>query len=196
MLIDNINLKIGKRYHFKNQKLNLELEKINYVTGQNGSGKTILLEYLAGMYGSKINLSPLYILNETLIEENQSVLFNIEMLLDMIEIKMSYSRILDLSKILNCELHLDKMVSEVSSGSKKKITLFPLFAEEISNDVIIVDEPFNYLDAETQKIILARLMHLTNSEKKTIILTNHISDIKIESNIIEISDNGIIKNSK
>jgi len=27
MLIDNINLKIGKRYHFKNQKLNLELEK-------------------------------------------------------------------------------------------------------------------------------------------------------------------------
>jgi ABC-2 type transport system ATP-binding protein len=89
-------------------------------------------------------------------------------------------------------LPLEELVEEFSTGMKKKL----LFLSQIKQDkaVYILDEPFNGLDLETNKLMEV-IIALLNSRGKTVFISSHILDplLNICSGIYHIKEQTILK---
>jgi len=71
------------------------------------------------------------------------------------------------------KLPLDELVETYSTGMKKKLALLAILKQE--KPIFLLDEPFNGLDLETNKIV--ELIVTTLKEKgKTVFLSSHIID--------------------
>jgi ABC-2 type transport system ATP-binding protein len=91
-------------------------------------------------------------------------------------------------------LPLDQICDEYSSGMKKKLALMGVLKQE--KPLLILDEPFNNLDIETNRILRALLLKM-KSRGTTIIITSHI--IETLTNLcdnIHYLEQGKIKYSK
>jgi ABC-2 type transport system ATP-binding protein len=70
-------------------------------------------------------------------------------------------------------LPLEKLISDYSTGMKKKLMLMSQIKQNKS--VFILDEPFNGLDLETNKLLEVIIRSL-NARGKTIFISSHILD--------------------
>ncbi|MDR3219433.1 MAG: ABC transporter ATP-binding protein [Dysgonamonadaceae bacterium] len=91
-------------------------------------------------------------------------------------------------------LHQKKYIRNFSAGNKQKIGI--IGAMLINPQILILDEPFNFLDPSSQ-IEMKRLLHRMNEESDTTILIsshnlNHITDIS--THILLMEKGKIIKN--
>ncbi|HRG39354.1 MAG TPA: ATP-binding cassette domain-containing protein [Bacteroidia bacterium] len=71
------------------------------------------------------------------------------------------------------QLPLDELVESYSTGMKKKLALLAILKQQRS--VFLLDEPFNGLDLETNKIVELIITNL-KTKGKTIFLSSHIID--------------------
>jgi ABC-2 type transport system ATP-binding protein len=69
------------------------------------------------------------------------------------------------------ELPLDRPVDAYSTGMKKKLALLGILS--LGRPVLALDEPFNGLDLETNRL-LARLLAMLAEEGRTVLLTSHV----------------------
>lgn len=69
------------------------------------------------------------------------------------------------------KLPLDQFASEFSTGMKKKLLLMSQIKQDKS--VFILDEPFNGLDLETNKL-LELIISILNQRGKTVFISSHI----------------------
>lgn len=70
-------------------------------------------------------------------------------------------------------LPLDSFVEEYSTGMKKKLLLLSQIKQD--KEIYILDEPFNGLDLETNKI-LETIISILNERNKTVFISSHILD--------------------
>lgn len=166
-------------YNKKNtviQSLDLSLieNKIHGIVGLNGSGKTTLLNAIYGL--KKIESGAIMCNNKKLTKKDISYL---------VTENFFYSNItgreyLSLFKNKNFELDvwnqlfnlpLNKIIDEYSTGMKKKLAILSILKQD--KTILILDEPFNGLDIETNRVIRSILLKLKEKEK-TIIITSHI----------------------
>ena len=92
-----------------------------------------------------------------------------------------------MEKYINCfQLDVGKKVKELSTGMRVKLDL--LMAMSHNAEIYILDEPTSGLDPVIRKELLEILEHLAKDEKKTVIISSHItSDLeKIADRIIYI----------
>lgn len=78
------------------------------------------------------------------------------------------------------DLPLNQFVSEYSTGMQKKLGIMSLIA--LDKSILLLDEPFNGLDAESYEKLKEILLHL-KSKGKTILISSHIAN-----SLTEISD--------
>lgn len=69
------------------------------------------------------------------------------------------------------DLPLDKYASNYSTGMKKKLALLGLLFQE--NEVLILDEPFNGVDIQSNMII-GEILFKLKSLNKTVLISSHI----------------------
>lgn len=69
------------------------------------------------------------------------------------------------------ELPLDELIETYSSGMKKKLALLGIIC--LDREIMMLDEPFNNLDMETNQLLGNILQELTGN-KHTIIMTSHV----------------------
>ena len=70
-------------------------------------------------------------------------------------------------------LPLEKLTDTYSTGMKKKLAFMGILS--LNRPVLILDEPFNGLDLETNET-LKDILHILRSKQKTVIVTSHILD--------------------
>ncbi len=194
--IKNINYQIENKIIFKN--INLKVKKENNVVlinGKNGIGKSSLLNVIAGIY-----------LNKDMVIKNNSVIKTLEKYLSYVNEKIFYLpagndnlfhrntvkrniqyyyylynmkdiKIEELEKIEIIKNLLGKKIYELSSGQKKIVEL--ILALLIEKDILILDEPFTFLDEENYEEILERI----NNYKGKIIMTSHLDKEKLKVKI-------------
>ena len=171
-------------------------------SGRNGSGKSVLLKIIAGLYladsgdiildNKKYNFKKEFLPSlGALIEEpkffpNMTGFENLKMLAS-IKNKIKETDILKYLDIVNLTLEKDKKFSKYSLGMKQKLGIASALMED--DDILILDEPFNGLEEQTVLKLKKYLKSI--KDNKIIILSTHIKeDLEELSDIIYYFDGG------
>ena len=175
----NLSHNYGSNKVFKNLNLSLEKGKVHGLIGLNGSGKTTLLNCLycfikpqSGKIlwnGSTIERKDISFL------ETQNFFYSNLTGREFLSIFPNPKHNFDADAWKSLlDLPIDEMIEGYSTGMKKKLALMCIL--KLDRPIIVLDEPFNGLDLETNHI-LEKLILILREKGKTIIITSHILGI-------------------
>lgn len=177
------------------------------LNGRNGAGKSVFLKILCGLYkpttgdiffdGKSYSQNNLYLLNMRALIEKPNFFPELTgyenlLLLAKIQGKIGKNEIEETLKSVNLFEEKDKKYSEYSLGMKQKLGIAQVLME--NPDIIILDEPFNGIEAESVKKI-SDILKEEKEKGKLIIVSTHIKeDLENLSDYIYYFDNGEIIN--
>ncbi|SHK25462.1 macrolide transport system ATP-binding/permease protein [Clostridium cavendishii DSM 21758] len=186
--VKHLNLFVSNKLLLKDICFKVKNGKKVALIGNNGCGKSTLLNEIINNNNENIKISKNAVIgyfdqSQTILDENKSILENVRENCSFTE---SFVRI----KLDGFGFKGDtvfKFVSKLSGGEKVKVALCKTLLSD--NNILILDEPTNYLDIKSMQALETALMN-TN---KTLIIVSH--DRKFISNvcdyIIEIENNTV-----
>lgn len=213
--LENLLKKYGSTIAVDIESLNISHGEIFGLVGNNGAGKTTLLRLMldllkpeGGLIRSKEQIihqsehwkkyTGSYIDNNFLIEflKAEEYFEFIGFLYDIEDAELKI-RLEDFRTFLNGEvLGNNKYIRTLSSGNKQKVGIIGSMISE--PEVLILDEPFNFLDPSSQVSLKQILRKYYAGNTKTIILSSHnlshISDLC--TRIVLMEKGKIIKDCK
>jgi len=177
-MIEVKNVKVGYGTKDVLHDLNIEFlpREIHGILGVNGAGKTTLFRSIFGLLPLKSGSISL--------NEGAPIKGNISFLetkpnfypymtgkeyLDLLRKNNDAFNVEDWNSIL--ELPLNSYVTEYSTGMKKKVAFLGMIA--MDKPIIILDEPFNGVDIESNEKLL-QIIHRLKMSGKTLILSSHL----------------------
>lgn len=173
--LKNIQKNYGNTHALKGIHLNFEKGKCYGIVGENGAGKTTLFKCLAGLesYEGNIDsiLSPLknhigYLPTEPYFFSHMTGLEYLQLLCNARNIVMVNPEEKNIF-----DLPLQQYALTYSTGMKKKLALMALLLQ--GNEVLILDEPFNGVDIQSN-ILITEILHRLKEMGKTILISSHI----------------------
>ncbi|MFO0793703.1 MAG: ABC transporter ATP-binding protein [Candidatus Brocadiaceae bacterium] len=170
------------------EDINLEIQPGEFVciVGPSGCGKTTLLNIVAGLEkadkgeiwanGSRVNgagTDRVVIFQEAALFPWLSVVKNVEFGLKLKgigsherrEMALEYLKMVHLSKFQHAHVH------ELSGGMKQRVAIARALA--MNPEMLLMDEPFSALDAQTRWILHYELQNIWMKTKKTIMFITH-----------------------
>ncbi len=156
LTVVDLSLERNDKTIFSDLNFHLEPGQILHVQGENGAGKTSLLQVLAGLMApsfgniknqfSSIN----YIGHQLAIKAKLTVNEHLEFFKALQQKKTAINNqaILDywqLSRLKNC------YAENLSAGQKQRLALTRLFLSDTENDLWLLDEPMTALDQQGQR---------------------------------------------
>ncbi len=176
--IQNISVRFFYQKVLDNISINFSLNGVYGIVGLNGAGKTTCFNVLSR------SLKP----DDGIITINGKEISNQDVAY-LETINFFYSRItgneyLKIFKQTNPDfnleslqelfkLPLDELIENYSTGMKKKLALLGVLKQ--NRDIFLLDEPFNGLDLETNKV-LELIIPALKEKGKTIFISSHIID--------------------
>jgi len=177
----------GKVHSLIDISLNVEPNEFLCIIGPSGCGKTTLLRLIAGLdtpTSGKITLNEVevkepspergMIFQEYSLFPWRNVLRNVEFGLEILgienkqEIAEHYLNLVGLDKVKN------KYPYELSGGMKQRVAIARALATNPS--ILLMDEPFGSLDAQTRNMIQDELLNIWDKTRKTILFVTHSVD--------------------
>jgi len=163
--------------------VNLEVEEktIVGIIGRNGSGKTVLLKMIAGLYKETAGIIDYHgykvikdygILIDTGFLENETGFENLK-ILSLIKNEIDDNKIEETMKLVRLDPLNETRYKYYSTGMKQKLKLAQVLMED--SKILILDEPFNGLDKDSVLYFRDMLKKL-KADGKTIILTSHYQE--------------------
>lgn len=162
--------------------MSIEPGSLNILHGPNGCGKSTLFYLMSGLLQRTAgeisvmgitdpliyNKSIAYIFSRDMLYLNRSVKFNISLVSALFDIPQNnFYKELEYFGVSGIEY---QELSKLSSGMKQKFDLALAFAR--NTDILVMDEPTNYLDITSLGIFIERL-GLEISKGKTALLASH-----------------------
>jgi len=183
IIIKNLSKSYGTVDVLKNVNLNINEGEFLCVTGPSGCGKTTLLRLIAGFesYQGKILIDGKQVTSPgtdrfmVFQQFNQllpwkTVYGNIEFGLRLKGLK-NREGIMKLISLVGLDDFVNAYPYQLSGGMKQRVAVARAF---ISNPtVLLMDEPFGSLDAQTKRKIQRELLEIWSSLSKTIIFVTH-----------------------
>ena len=143
--LKNLTKKFGSRVILRDLNLKFDKDHIYLITGKNGCGKSTLLNILSkydtdyeGDYDSN-GLRIAYLLQDDLLFRNLTVEDNLKLQIMAEGKEPDPTRIKTLAGKLGLLDLLDRNVSQLSGGEKKKVAIGQLILKEA--DLVLLDEP-------------------------------------------------------
>ena len=197
--------KFNERYILKNISFKLQPDKLNFIIGENGTGKSTIIKLLLGFYSNfygNILINGIDISNYSLvnIRKNIKVLFQDNYLFNnTLEYNLKYGienkKINKLLKEMNIyNWYLDNKDNNIgldgnklSGGQKKKLKLINFLLN--NSKVFIFDEPTNSLDKYSIDYLINYIINSKLYINNTIIIISHNNDFlkSIENKNIDIN---------
>ncbi|WP_124041396.1 ABC transporter ATP-binding protein [Clostridium perfringens] len=182
--LNHVNKKFNNKDALEDISINIEKGKIVGLVGPNGAGKTTLIRIILGLIkptcgeikilGKKIYDNDTkkkigFCIDKDGLYENLTARENLEFIARAYNVKNFNSVILELAKTLKINDDLDRTISEYSKGMKRKISIIKSLL--INPEILILDEPLDGLDVESQKIVEELIKRKKNN--MTIIISSH-----------------------
>ncbi|MHB0977535.1 MAG: ABC transporter ATP-binding protein [Candidatus Aquicultorales bacterium] len=170
------------------EKINLEVGEGEFVclVGPSGCGKSTLLNIVAGFEkpdsgsfyvdGKAVDgagIGRVMIFQEPALFPWLSVRKNVEFGLKAAGVprKERGERALAYLKMVHLSRFADSLAHELSGGMKQRVALARAMA--LNPDVLLMDEPFAALDAQTRDMLHEELLEIWSKTKKTILFVTH-----------------------
>ena len=188
--LNNIQFSYSDKKILNIEQQIFEQGKITALVGANGAGKSTLLGLLSFISdaetgeiefsGAKVTKNNQASLRKLvgLVQQNPylikgSVIKNIELGLKFRHVKPAVreSRARDMLRLLKIEDLADRSVKSLSGGEAQKVAIGRALV--LDPKVILLDEPFTYLDREFVEEFELLIKKLKNEQNKTIIFTTH-----------------------
>lgn len=204
--IKNMSKKFKNNIVLNNINLVFEDGKIYGLSGRNGSGKSVLLKIICGIYapttgeilfnGKNYNANNMFVPNLRALIEKPNFFpdltgFENLKILAQIQNKISDNEIIKALEDVNLIEEKDKKFSEYSLGMKQKLGIAQVLMEDPK--IILLDEPFNGIEEQS----VSKISNILLKEKrkgKIIIISTHIKeDLERISDLIFYFDNGCVK---
>ena len=169
--------------------VNFEIKEGEFlcILGPSGCGKTTLLRIIAGLmeptFGEVIfsgnkNYGPI---NSMVFQEHgvfpwMNVIDNVAFGLEMqgVPRKERYTQSLDFLKRVGLSKYAFRNPHELSVGMRQRIAIARAFVTNPA--ILLMDEPFGSLDAQTRLILQEELLKIWSEHKKTVIFVTHDID--------------------
>jgi ABC-2 type transport system ATP-binding protein len=174
--INNLTVAFDANLVLNDINTTFDVGKVHGIVGLNGAGKSTFFNTLSGQF--KPNTGTIIFNETTLLSKHISFLETNNFF---------YSRItgneyLNLFVQTNLEfnlaalqtyfsLPLNELIEGYSTGMRKKLALLAILKQD--NPILILDEPFNGLDMETNKVVELIIIKL-QQKQKTIFISSHI----------------------
>jgi len=173
------------------ENFNLEIKKGELVTlvGPSGSGKTTILRLIAGLEeptSGEISINGRacscpgadrgMVFQDFALFPWRTVRKNVEFGMEISKIPKEErrERAEKYIKLAGLENFIDSRVSELSGGMKQRVGIARALVGH--PDVILMDEPFGALDAQTRNIMQVQLLKILEKTDQTIIFVTHSVD--------------------
>lgn len=195
--IEHLSKSYGANIVLRDISLSFEKGKVYGIVGENGSGKTTLFKCITGIescYGIIRS-------DHTRLKDHIGYLPTDPYFFAKIT-GHEYLRLLNNARkvVVNdvaakniFDLPLDHYASNYSTGMKKKLALTAILLQ--SNDIYILDEPYNGVDIHSNMII-TEIIHRLKALGKTVLISSHIfSTLKETCDHIHVIDQGRISRS-
>ncbi|GFI29534.1 putative ABC transporter ATP-binding protein NosF [Lachnospiraceae bacterium] len=204
--ISHVTKKFGEDTVLSNINVTMEQGKVYGISGNNGSGKTVLMKCICGflpvtegtirvkgrIIGTEIDFpESIGVIIETPgFLTNLSGIRNLEILAGL-KGRITKTEIRAAIQKAGLDPELKKSVSKYSLGMRQRLGIAQAIMED--PDFLILDEPFNGLDKHGVKDIRTLLLEL-KEQGKTILLASHNSeDIRILCDKVYEMDGGRIQ---
>lgn len=167
--------------------VSMQVEKGEFVSliGPSGCGKTTLINAIAGFVepasgNIRIGDAPvrgipwqrvsMMFARDTLLPW-RTALGNVELALELGRIDAPAKSGTELLELVGLKGFADYYPSQLSQGMRQRVALARTLAA--NRDVVLLDEPFAALDAQTKTLIHAEFMRIWEANRKTVILVTH-----------------------
>lgn len=184
--------------------LTFESGSFNTIIGTSGCGKSTLLKMMAGLFSPSDGEMTLD--NEVIAgtDRKRGMVFQQDAVFPWMTVAKNISygpRLRGASKAEQATIEAkwsemvglkgfeDRWPRELSGGMRKRVDIGRVYAND--PDVLLMDEPFGALDAQTKERMQSDLLNTWNATKKTVVFVTH--DIE---EAIYLSDNIIVLSSR
>ncbi len=185
--VENLWLRL-KDFSLKGVSFEVHENEHFAIVGPTGSGKSLLLETIAGVYipdsgkitlmGKDITFAPPekrgvgMVYQDCALFPHMSVYDNIAYGLRMRGSKNVRDEVLKLAEMLEIEHLLDRKPSTLSGGEKQRVAIARALA--VKPKLMLLDEPFSSLDAETRIRLRKEIFRVLKNV--TVLHVTHIED--------------------
>ncbi|MBO5260462.1 MAG: ATP-binding cassette domain-containing protein [Agathobacter sp.] len=206
IIIENVNLSIGKAQILKDISMEMEKGLIYGLVGRNGSGKTMLMKCICGfikptsgkitVQGKQVGKEVDFPRNMGIIIENPafvpnySGLKNLKMLAGLNR-KIKESQIIETLEKVGLDPKLKLHVKKYSLGMRQRLGIAQAIMED--PDILILDEPMNGLDKDGVEDVRKLLLDLKEQGKTIVIASHNALDIEILCDYVWEMEKGIAK---
>lgn len=176
--VKNLSVRFNNHAVLKNITIDFETGLVHGIVGLNGAGKTTFFNVLAKMLMPDSgelgqNGEPLDIKDSAYLE-TYNFFFSRITGNEYLKIFKQTNAGFNLAALQDyLKLPLDELIENYSTGMKKKLALLAVLKQD--KPVFILDEPFNGLDLETNKILEIIILSL-KQKQKTVFVSSHIID--------------------
>jgi len=204
--VKNLSKKFKNEVVLENINLCFEENHIYGLIGKNGSGKSVFLKMLCGLYkptsGEILFDGENCILKNSFPKDTRAIIEKPEFIPDLsgfenlkllaqIQNKISDKEINDTLKLVNLYEERNKKFYKYSQGMKQKLGLAQVLME--NPKIMILDEPFNGIEEESSNK-LRNLLKEIKKDKIIIIASHYKEDLEnIVDEIYKVENKGICK---
>ena len=197
--VNSIYLYRNRKQVFNNFSLNLNKSEIIQLEGENGVGKTSLLNMISGLISPdkgfikicKKNITELgkyrkkkftYIPDKNCLKESFTVNENLKSWLKLSNLETNYNTYQKALNTFSLNDIQGSLVKNLSQGQKKKVALTKLLFSE--SKLWLLDEPLNGIDTKTI-MTLKKIMIQHLKQNGSILFSSHVkSNMKLTRRII------------
>ena len=198
--VKNVTKKFDDKIIVNSLTLNVKQGETIGIVGRNGSGKTVLLKMICGLYiptsgdiainSNKSNAEKLGVLIDSNFLSDETGFYNLK-LLSQLGVKIKEDKIYEMLNLVGLDPYNKTKYKNYSMGMKQKLKLANALMYD--SEILILDEPFNGLDKDSVNHFRNIILQY-KKQKKTILLTSHnYEDIKLLCDKIYEMDKGILK---
>lgn len=180
--IKNLCKRFNQQVVLDDINLNIYKGEITGIIGRNGSGKTVLLKIIAGLYfessgtivydNEELLKEQMGVLIDTGFLDNETGMQNLMMLAELRNI-VDKKDIYDILSLVGLQPECKTKYKNYSTGMKQKLKIAQAIMERPK--FLILDEPFNGLDKKSVEYFRRKFKEM-KEEGTTIIITSHYQE--------------------